>query len=472
MNLEELYDVDKKKEKPKIKPNKLILILIAIVVTIIIIIGIAISILKAQQFNFYVDGKIANVNDNIYVIQDNKVYLSIRDIAKLVGYEYHNGEYKVYSEDTDKCYVENEYETASFILGSNKILKVAPSSNEDYEEYVIDDTIKKINNQLYAPSDAICRGLNLTFSYTKNQIVINTMSYLSDYYLNTMKNYGYTEISTDFNNQKTVLYNMLIVKNSNDRYGVVDLQNNEIIGTKYSDIKYMENSNEFWVKDNQEKVGIIKANGETKIQLSYEDIIPLDKSANYYIVKQDEKYGVINENDENIIHCEYDEIGIDLSKFEDEEISNQYLLYDRIIPVCRDGKWGAYDITGNLILNIEYDSLGCTQTTIADKQVSPVLLIPNYNAIVVCKNENYGIVDIFGDELVPIALENVYSITSSGNKIYYMTYREQTIEIEQYLTPEMIKETTEQENVTTNNATTENNNNIINNISNNINNNI
>ena len=40
MNLEELYDVDKKKEKPTIKPNKLILILIAIVVTIIIIIGI------------------------------------------------------------------------------------------------------------------------------------------------------------------------------------------------------------------------------------------------------------------------------------------------------------------------------------------------------------------------------------------------------------------------------------------------
>ena len=457
MNLEELYSVEEKK-KPKNKSTKLILILIAVVTMFIIIIGITISILKANEFNFYVDGKPVSVSDDIYIIKDGKVYLAIKDISKLVGYEYHNGEYKIYSEDTDKCYVENANETVSFVLGSNRILKVAPNSNEEYEEHVIEDTVKNFNSKLYATSEAICKGMNLKFNYEKNGITIYTMSYLSKYHENTIKNYGYTEISNDFNNQKTILNNMFIVKNSSGRYGVIDIKNNEIIGTKYNDIKYIENSNEFWVKDNQEKVGIIKADGTTKIQLSYEDIKTLDKSAKYYIVKQNAKYGVINQNGENIIYPEYDNIGIDISKFSTENISNQYLLYERIIPVSKNGKWGAYDITGKLILNIEYDSIGCTTTKVNDRQVNPVVLIPNYNAIVVCKDQKYGIVDIFGDTLVPIALENVYSITSAGNSIYYMTYKEETIEIEKYLTPDIIKDTTEKNNneVNQNNITVQN----------------
>ena len=103
MNLEELYNVDDKKEKTKIKPTKLILILISIIMFFIIAIIITISILKSNQFYFYVDGKTAKVSEDIYVIQDGTVYLSIKDIAKLVGYEFHNGEYKVLSEDPDKC---------------------------------------------------------------------------------------------------------------------------------------------------------------------------------------------------------------------------------------------------------------------------------------------------------------------------------------------------------------------------------
>ncbi len=42
--------------------------------------------------------------------------------------------------------------------------------------------------------------------------------------------------------KKALLYNMLIIKNENGNYGVQTLDGQEVLGTKYANIKFVESS--------------------------------------------------------------------------------------------------------------------------------------------------------------------------------------------------------------------------------------
>ena len=73
--------------------------------------------------------------------ETKKMYIDIKGIAQYLNYSAHNGEYKIDSEDKNKCWVESKNETASFFLNSNKISKVAPNTNNDYEDFLIEEPI-------------------------------------------------------------------------------------------------------------------------------------------------------------------------------------------------------------------------------------------------------------------------------------------------------------------------------------------
>ena len=47
------------------------------------------------------------------------------------------------------------------------------------------------------------------------------MPYLYQYYASKVLDYGYTELSNEFINQKAILNNQLIVINSKGQYGVI-----------------------------------------------------------------------------------------------------------------------------------------------------------------------------------------------------------------------------------------------------------
>lgn len=175
---------------PDSKNKKLLnLIIVGIVVVLLIsavLIG-AIYYLNAMQqkaLKVYVDDKKINISENAFIIKNDKVYVAIKDIAKYLGYEVHNGEYKINSEESTKCYVENENETASFFLNSNKVCKVAPNSKEEYDEFIITEPVKNENNKLYVISDGIKIGCNVRFNYDieTNTIKIQTLPYLVGLY--------------------------------------------------------------------------------------------------------------------------------------------------------------------------------------------------------------------------------------------------------------------------------------------------
>lgn len=367
-----------------------------------------------------------------------KVYVDIKGIAPYLNYYAHNGEYKIDSEDTNKCWVECNNETASFFLNSNKISKVVPNTNNDYEDYFITEPIINKDGKLYSTIEGIQIGFNVEFSYNENTntIQIYTLPYLVNSYTTRLKTYGYEGENQSFKNQKSVLYNLFIVKKENNLYGVINAEGKEIISPRYKSIEFNETGKEFYVKNNLNKVGILTQSGTTKISLTYDDINMIDKQTGLYIVKSGNKYGILDNSGNIVIHLEYEKIGIDTAKFPGENISNKYLLYGNVIPVSQNNKWGLFNINGKEVLPVQFDEIGCSQSN-TGSNTKNLLLIPSYKAIVMGKVKDnkkiYGIYSNEGKELVACALTKVYSITKSGIETYYMEYQGNDMDVEAYI---------------------------------------
>ena len=125
---------------------------------------------------------------------------------------------------------------------------------------------------------------------------------------------------------------LVVYKEDEKAYGVIDLKGNDIIESKYDNIQYLPNSGDFLVESNK-KVGIISAKREMKIQINYDSLELIDSDLGLYLAKKDNKYGIIDSRGNPKIYIEYDEIGIDSSKFEKNDIKNKYLIANGLIPV-------------------------------------------------------------------------------------------------------------------------------------------
>lgn len=472
-------------EKNKKTKKIMIGIIIAIIALLIIsiILFITIYYLEDQQFKFFVDGKSTKNTSDLFIYEGNTVYVSIKDIAPIIGYNYYNGGYKQYTEDSTKCYLESENEVCTFEKDSETIYKTPPEEI-DYEYYIINEPVKRINGKLYVTSEGISLACNLKFYYEpeENQITIYTLPYYANFYTT---NYKTSAVSDNFKNQKALLYGLMVVQNventeenynnKNIRYGIYNIEGQEIVevvGTKYTDIEFIESTQEFIVKTTENKVGIITADGETKVQPQYDSLKQIDKDLNLYLATSNNKKGVIEKNGKILIYLEYDEIGVNTIQFQDNNIKNSYVLFNNAIPVKQNGKWGMYDIKGNLILPIEYDGIGCVAS---DKTLNNILVIPFVKGIVFSKiNENqdknkitvYGIVNSLGKTLVPAALETVYSVTNNGREEYTMVFEGKSYDVIDYVNTyvnleELNNESSKNENINNESSKSENINNEI-----------
>lgn len=428
MNLIENEEISTRNKKMK---TIMAVIIVFIILLLILSAALVYMIYNVQKntIKLTIDTKqIASFSKDMFIYEDDTIYVSIKDFAKLIGYETYNGDHT--SEDATKGYIKNEYEEASYSLNSNKMYKTLLSGT-DNEYYSLEKPIKMQNNKLYMSIEGMQIATTSVISYnTENkQFTVYTLPYLAKYYTGKFNDSAVGDDKADFSNQKALLYNMLVVKNANDKYGVRTLDNKEIIGTKYASIKFIESTKEFIVTTDEGKMGILSSTGITKIQPDYEEIKQIDKDLNLYLVKNNNKYGVINQNGNIVIYLEYDKIGIDTTQFASNRIKNQYLLFDNCIAVQRDKKWGFYDKTGKLIIPIEYDQVGCVLGTQTSKANNNLVIIPEYEAIVVGKDKKYGILNSLGQQLIPCVLDSLYSITTSGQDTYYMIQNDNIVEI-------------------------------------------
>lgn len=452
------------------KTAKIILIVMSILLVAIIAIFIAIVYIQDSTLKLYING---NLNEKVkammVVESDGKIYFPIKEIAPYLGYESFNGEYTNKSEDASKCYIQSEEEIANFSLNSNKIYKLTLSDNTaNYDYFYADKPIKAINGKLYATTDAIEEAFNMSFAYDSEsqRAYIYTMPYLVETYSARVLDYGYEKISENFSNQKAVVNDMIVVtKNQDKNYAVIDPKGNIVIEPKYDYIEYLPSSGDFLVQSNN-KVGIISAKRETKVQILYDSLELVDRDAALYIAKRDERYGIIDSRGNIKVYIEYDQIGIDSTRFEQNDIKNKYLLDNGMIPAKKGELWGAFDKNGKTILNFEYESFGYIASS--NKDAINLLMIPDYNIMVACKNKKYTLINSAGEEKCLPVLDDVYMTINSGKKYYYMNYNDNIgVNVEEFLDQIGVKPANkrsssnnsneEDENTVDNNETVDNN---------------
>ena len=435
MNLIE-EEFQNKEEKKKKRTTTIILVAIIFVFIAIIATVSYLIYLQNSTLKVLLDGKEnQKIKQLLQIEEDGTVYISIKEIAGFLGYESYNGEYKEKSEETSKCYIQNENEVANFSLGSNKIYKLdLTKTNENYEYEYTKKPVKAKEGILYATSEAIEKAFNISFQYDqdKNRIIMYTMPYLIQNYSGKVLDYGYTEISDVFANKKTILQDMLVVKKGENKNisGVIDTQGKNVLEAKYDNITYLPDVGDFLVENNK-KVGILSKTGETKVQIMYDSIELMDYDAGLYVVKKDNKYGVIDLQGKTKIYIENDEIWIDSSKFEQNNIKNKYLLADNLIPVRKDKLWGLYDKNGKQIVDFKYDSFGYIAST--NKDALNLLVIPDYNVIVACKDKKYTLLNQAGKELFAPIADDIYMNISGGEKLYWIAVNNNRMDATKYL---------------------------------------
>lgn len=411
---------------------------------------------------------IGNSNPNILNLlvfdADGTIYVPVKAISEYLGYTAYNGEYAIKSEEPSKCYVECDNEIVNLQLNSNRVYKLnLENDNQNYTYFDMKKKVKAINGELYISSDAMSIVFNTDFKYNqeKYSITFNTMPYLIKSYSSKVLDYGYESISESFENEKTIFNGYLVVQKSNsskNSIGVINISDGStIIEPKYSNIRYLPEIGEFVVESNN-KYGVIVSSKETTIKVIYDSIQLIDRDASIYIVKKDNKYGIIDTKGNIKVNIEYDDIGIDKSKFSDNTIKNNYLIADGLIPIKKDDLWGMIDKNGKLIVDFYYDSFGYIASN--NKNAKNLLVIPDYNVVITCKDKKYGMINSSGEVIFAPIVDDIYLTYENGNIKYYILYNDQKMDAEEFLDKKGITKSSddvEELNNTKSNKTTNSN---------------
>jgi hypothetical protein len=207
-------------------------------------------------------------------------------------------------------------------------------------------------------------------------------------------------------------------------YGVVEVGSTigkTILETKYDNIEYLRETSDFLVESNGKK-GIIAKDKKTKIEPIY-DSIEMTRNSNgiFYVIERSDLYGLLDANGKNVIYPEYDQIGIDISAYEKNGVTSEYVLYNQVIPVKRNNKWALYDISGSKITDFIYDSFGCVAGKSNVSRTYGVLEVPEYNLIVACQEGKYNLLTLKGKRIFNSSiLDSVYITVSEGKNIYHI----------------------------------------------------
>ena len=442
-----------KEEKKKKMTTKIILG--AIIVVVLIIVGIVSYLLYVQSttLKLTLDGQANEKLKQLLVFEDDgTIYVPIKEVASYLGYDAYNGEYSDKSETQSKCYVQSENEVANFTLGSNTIYKLdLTQNNTDYEYVHIKNPVKAINGVLYTTTEGIQEAFNVSFTYDQdaNRITIYTLPYLVQFYTSYALDYGYAEISEVFANQKAILDGMLVV--SNDRaMGVIDTDGKNLLEAKYDNITYLPSVGDFLVQTDRQ-VGVLSKNGQTKVDIIYNSIILMDSDAGLYVASRDNRYGVIDTNGVIKIYIENDQIGIDTSRFTQNNIKSKYLLADNLIPVKKGDYWGLFDKNGKQVVDFEYDSFGYIASNSRDAY--SLLVIPDYNVIVAGRDDKYTLLNSSGEMLFGLVADDIYMTISGGERHYYISVNNNIIDAEEYLESRGIRNQNSNSNTTNSNNT-------------------
>lgn len=475
-------------KKNEAREQKKRMILIGIIICVVLIFILAFMIIyyqkvDAKTFKLFIDDIQVSSGEGFYIVENNETYVRARDIASYIKWSYQNGEYGEYTEDQNSGYIQNSYEAASFVAGSNILKKyIVTNSNRQpqfdengqpipiYETNSQNGTLETTtlalniiskNGQIYFPLKCLADICNCSVTYNDPyRMYIYDQGYLINLAQINATQFGFQSLSGIYENMRALGYGMMVVSDGS-LYGVVDLYNgSDIIGLKYTDMVFAQNSKEFFVKttnNEEESVGIVDINGSTVVSpKNYDNIQILNDELGLYLVEKNEKYGVLDRQGEVVVHCEYDSIGIPesiLTEFDFPADANKYLLFDNTIIVESDGKYGAYDIDGTQTVETAFDGLGFVideETQGELKNVEKLLSMEikelkirdgstkDIQGIVFHREidgqQKYGLYDAVSKILIlQCSFDRIYSTTTKGDTEYYVELQGETANLKDQL---------------------------------------
>lgn len=483
MNLEE-SDKFVERQRQTEQKKKIVLVsivLCAILVALLIIMIIYIQYQDSQELKMFVDGTQVNISANMLYQEEDTVYVNVKSFAEMLGYTYTKGEYQKYNEDINSCYIRNDIEVVAMTVGSdlytkyidvretsNALLPEGPygmeiqvqSENGKSNTFVLQKTMKLVENQIYMPFDIMTDVFNVSVNTSEqNRIRIYTLPFLFKQAVGVAGKLGYTTVSGIYENIRAIPYGVVVVGN-NGVFGTINISSGqEMLSIKYEDLEFIQNAQEFFIRG-ENTIGLLDKEGNTIIKpTEYDEMSVLDEVEKLYLVKKNSKYGVLNRKGEILIHPDYDRIGLrKIEEFDIEDMRNPYLLHDQCIVVEMDSLYGLFSIHGEELLKPVYEQFGykTTDTDIAGEE--SVLMIPSFTGIkglVIKYNDVYGIFDVNAKSIIiPCACTRIYSITRGGETHYYMEFNNEQIELNNYLEQYNLK--SESTNSTPNTVTDEN----------------
>lgn len=488
MNLEQ-SDSFKNELERNARSKKNVVISLVFCAFLIVCLVILIAFLKHQDSiteKLFVDDVQVSIPANFYKIVEGERYVNVKALSDMFGYSYTKGVYGEYTEDEDSCYLQNNFEIVAITAGAEKFTKYLELGNGENTLGTLTEIELKNENGysesfkmekptiyedgiIYIPEKNVSTMFNIQIEWEEYRIRFYTLNYMLGIAQQTIASKGLTEIDKYYENLRALNYGYIIVGNAttpeteSTEFGVINLLNGDvIISTKYDDIVFVENSQEFYITAANGTVGILDNKGGTVIAPSeFEKISLLDEETKLYLVEKDNEYGVLDKKGEILVYAEYDEIGIDIEDFLEEETDNNALFFEKCIPVEKDGKYGLYDINGNRLLDPVYDGFGYKtpiKSTSSGSEQS-ALLIPSYvgiNGIVVNLDDKYGIFDAStGGLILPTVFDKVYSIKREGERTYYISYNGAELELSQYLKENNLNNVNENGELLTKNTTSE-----------------
>lgn len=448
------------------RSRKNVVISLAFCAFLIVCLLVLIAFIRYQDSiteKLFVDGTQVPIPNGFYRVIDGEIYVDLKQIGSLFGYDYTKGVYGEFNENNDSCYMKNSFELIAVTAGADRYTKHTITDGENRkigtienvkikqkdgynESFKLEKPIRFEDGILFVHQNNISEMFNIQVDWKEYRINFYTLNYLEDFANRTMGGLGFVDLDDNFENLKALNYNLMIVgdgetKGTSELYGVYNLSTGaEILSMKYDEITFVQNTQEFYITAANGTVGIFDKVGNTVIPLSeYEAISLLDEKNKLYLVEKDKEYGVLNKTGEELIYPQYDAIGIEIDDFISEEIDDGLLLFDKCIPVKKDGKYGLYSIGGKRLLETTYDGFGYispVKTTSSGSEQSSIL-IPSYvgiNGIVVNLDEKYGIFDVnVGGLILPTVFDKIYSVKLEGERIYYGSYNGAELELSQFL---------------------------------------
>ena len=280
-----------------------------------------------------------------------------QDIQRVVDYENKDEYYLIFKKDNkygviknENIVINNEYDNIEYD-SFNQLFTV----KKDGKYGVLKSNGETLISCLYDEIDI--EGIYIYSLKGEEQIIFDTTGA-------KIENPKYKSV---YNVEDT---NYKITINNENKYGVVDENNNEIIKNEYYYIGYLGN-NYFVVSGQNGKNGIMNNEGKVVLEVKYDTIEKLEKSdiieatelnTNTIILFNKEIKQIANISNSTLYEGEnfvklYSNNEQKYFDYEGNEKENKEILNNKLFADVKNGKWGFIDSNGNVIVDYIYDNV-------------------------------------------------------------------------------------------------------------------